>query len=173
MISMPCCPSKPQAILPALFVYIATHVDVPTLPLPYPTWVWDLRIRDVDRRGLKLCVYPRRLVNFEVPQSPRREEGQAEDEPAALVLVEDVDVRIRCWWGSICLLTRLLIALRTVIFIGTVDEGDVLICHREGDGSPVYASCSVFQSTEDVISIGTQSVSGWIRQASRRAIVAA
>lgn len=128
MIAMPWRAPEKQAVLPALFVDIEAHVDIPALPVPHPAGVRHLCIGDVDSGWPEPGVYPRRRIDPEVPERLGGEEGDAEDKPAALVLEEDVDVRV---WR-----VQLLICLRgwRVVAVSVVDQDNLLICH---------AACSV------------------------------
>jgi hypothetical protein len=123
VVAMPRRALEQETVLPPLLVHIQAHVDIPALPVPHPARVGYLRIRNVDSRRLKLGVDPWRGVNPEVPQCFRREERYAEDEPAALVLVEYVDVRVG---GS----RGLRLACGGVVAVCVVDKLDVLLGHR-------------------------------------------
>jgi hypothetical protein len=83
-----------KTVLPALFVNVQAHVHVPALPVPHPTRVGHLGVCDIDCGRPALGVDPWRRIDPEVPQRFRGEERYAEDEPAALVLVQDIDVRV-------------------------------------------------------------------------------
>lgn len=94
-------PAKPETVLPPLLIDIETHVHIPALPVPYPAWIGHLRICDVDGGGVERRVYPGGLVEFKVPERGGGKERDAEDEPAALVFIEDVDFGGRLsrgWW---------------------------------------------------------------------------
>jgi len=113
-----------ETVLPALFVDIQTHVDIPALPIPDPARVRHLSIRDVDSGRPQLGILPGRRVYPQVPQRLVGEEGYAEDKPTALVLVEDVDVRV--WTGLPLLRLR---TRRVGAICRVVHEVYLLICH--------------------------------------------
>lgn len=101
MIPVPRAALEQQTILPALLVNVQTHVHVPALPVPCPARVRYLRVCNVDGGRLELGVEPGRGVDAQVPEGFGGEERDAEDEPAALVFVEYVNVGGGCGgWGS-------------------------------------------------------------------------
>lgn len=79
---------KRKRVLPALLVDVTGHVDVPSAPGPFPAWIGDLGVGDVHGAGALVVGHPGGGV--EVEEGAVRVEGDAEEEPAALVFVEDV-----------------------------------------------------------------------------------
>ena len=119
---MPRRASKQKAVLPPLLIDIQAHIHIPALPIPHPTWIRYLCVRDVDGRGFESGILPWCGVDAEVPQRFRGEEWYSKHEPAALVLVKYVDVGVGRSRG-------LDLLCRGVVAVGVVDELDVLLRH--------------------------------------------
>ena len=77
-----------KRVLPALLIDVPGHVDVPGAPGPFPAWIRDLVVGDVHGAGPLVVGHPGGGV--EVEEVAVRVVGDAEEEPAALVYVEDV-----------------------------------------------------------------------------------
>lgn len=86
-------PRKPrletERVFPSFFIDIVRHVNVPGPPGPFPGGIGHLGVGDVYGRILEGGGLPRAWV--EVEEGGGGVEGHAKEEPAALVLVDDVD----------------------------------------------------------------------------------
>lgn len=78
-----------ERVLPPLLVHVGGHVDVPGLPGPGPAGVGELGIGDVHGAIAQVAGDPG--AGVEVEEGAVGVKGDAEEEPAALVFVEDVE----------------------------------------------------------------------------------
>lgn len=97
---MPCRRLERERILPSLVVHVAGHIDVPGPPGPHPAGVGHLRVCDVHGAVAQISGLPGGGV--EIEEGAVRVEGDAEEEPPALVLVEDVELGVGFEAGEFC-----------------------------------------------------------------------
>lgn len=71
-----------------MLIDIAGHVDVPGTPGPFPAWIWDLCICDIHGASALILGHPGGGV--EVEEGAMRVKRDAEEEPATLIFVENV-----------------------------------------------------------------------------------